>query len=365
MSATENTLPDSQQSVRRPQQFWPSHPPVAHSPEEWIDVFSKFNSRPVVTIGNFDGVHLGHQKILREATARALYGSELHKHKRQGEQYPAVLTFYPHPAKVLRPDTAPPLLMTLEQRLACFREMEIDAVLVLRFDTELAKVSAEDFAKRFLVDTLRPSAVLVGENFRFGHKHAGDVKLLEELGRRWGFEVQIVPPVVENGIVVSSTAVRSAVREGRMEHAGRLLGRPFALAGEIRTGTGQGRKLVVPTLNLATEQECLPKNGVYATESVVGGKTYRSATNVGVRPTFDGHRLAIESHLFDFSENLTRGPMEVRFCKRLRDEQKFSGPEALREQVLRDIAEAKAYFAPLAPPKQSIGAQPRPGSISG
>jgi riboflavin kinase / FMN adenylyltransferase len=149
--------------------------------------------------------------------------------------------------------------------------------------------------------------------------------------------------------------VRSAVREGRMEDASRLLGRPFALAGEIRTGTGQGRKLVVPTLNLATEQECLPKNGVYATETVVIGKTYRSATNIGVRPTFDGQRLAIESHLFDFSENLTGGAMEVRFWKRLRDEKKFSGPEALRDQVLRDINEAQAYFASLAP-NQSTGA---------
>jgi riboflavin kinase/FMN adenylyltransferase len=227
----------------------------------------------------------------------------------------------------------------------------MNAALVLKFDEQLAKVSAEDFARTYLVDTLHAKAVFVGANFRFGHKQAGDVKLLEDLGRRWDFEVHVVPPVIQDGIVVSSTAVRSAVRDGRMEDASRLLGRPFALAGEIKTGTGQGRKLVVPTLNLLTEQECLPKNGVYATETVIGGTKYRSATNIGVRPTFDRQRLAIESHLFDFSENLTSGAMEVRFWKRLRDEKKFSGPEALREQVLRDISEAQAYFASLAQPK--------------
>ncbi|MGH9746332.1 MAG: bifunctional riboflavin kinase/FAD synthetase [Candidatus Acidiferrales bacterium] len=310
---------------------------VLHSPEQWLAELGEQRKFTAVTIGNFDGVHLGHQRILRGVAERSL----------ETDTTSAVLTFYPHPARILRPEHAPPLLMTLSQRLRAFESAGIDAALVLPFDAELAKVNAEEFVRRFLVETLRARTVMVGANFRFGHKQAGDVKLLEELGLRWDFEVQTVPPVVLDGTVVSSTAVRNAVREGEMELAARLLGRPFALAGEIKTGTGQGRKLVVPTLNLATEQECLPKYGVYATETVVGGKTYRSATNIGVRPTFDGHRLAIESHLFEFSDSLTGGPMEVRFWKRLRDERKFSGPEALREQVLRDISEAQAYFATL------------------
>ena len=322
---------------------------VADSAEQWVRKFGDLNVRTAVTIGNFDGVHLGHQRIFR--AVNDWVGLKGNLHKKQEQLTPTVLTFYPHPAKVLRPADAPQLLCTLSQRLAEFESAGMQAALVLKFDEQLAKVSAEDFARTYLVDTLRARAVFVGENFRFGHKQAGDVKLLEEFGRRWDFEVQVVPPVIQDGIVVSSTAVRSAVREGRMEDASSLLGRPFALAGEIKTGTGQGRKLIVPTLNLATEQECLPKNGVYATESVVGGKKYRSATNIGVRPTFDGQRLAIESHLFDFSDNLTSGAMEVRFWKRLRDEKKFSGPEALREQVLRDISEAQAYFASLAQPK--------------
>jgi riboflavin kinase/FMN adenylyltransferase len=322
---------------------------VADSAEQWVRKFGDLNVRTAVTIGNFDGVHLGHQRIFQ--AVNDWVGLKGNLHKKQEQLTPTVLTFYPHPAKVLRPADAPQLLCTLSQRLAEFESAGMHAALVLKFDEQLAKVSAEDFARTYLVDTLRARAVFVGANFRFGHKQAGDVKLLEEFGRRWDFEVQVVPPVIQDGIVVSSTAVRSAVREGRMGDASRLLGRPFTLAGEIKTGTGQGRKLVVPTLNLATGQECLPKKGVYATESVIAGKKYRSATNIGVRPTFDGQRLAIESHLFDFSETLTSGAMEVRFWKRLRDEKKFSGPEALRDQVLRDIGEAQAYFASLAQPK--------------
>jgi riboflavin kinase/FMN adenylyltransferase len=305
---------------------------IAYSAEGWIERFGNSRKRTVVTIGNFDGVHLGHQKILGGVVERA-HANDLQS---------AVLTFYPHPACVLRPDAAPTLLMTLEQRLAAFDAMGINAALVLQFDAELAKISAEDFAKTFLVDALRVKAVLVGENFRFGNRQGGDVKLLHEIGKRHDFEVQIVPPVFVGGVLVSSTAVREALRDGRVADAEPLLGRPFSLKGEIRPGTGKGRELVVPTLNLATDQETLPKNGVYATATVVGPKIYWSVTNIGVRPTFNGQNLAIESHLFDFAEQLTSGKMEVIFLKRLRDERKFSDPDALREQVLKDIEQARS-----------------------
>jgi riboflavin kinase/FMN adenylyltransferase len=319
------------------------------SADEWEERLGKDRPGTVVTIGNFDGVHLGHQKILHAVVARAAAadGRDNAHDARDAQQelLPAVLTFYPHPARVLRPQQAPSLLETLPQRLADFAALGIAAALVLQFDEELAQASAEGFVKEFLVDTMRARAVLVGASFRFGHKQLGDVELLKELGRRWGFEVVIVTPVIDGGDVVSSTAIREALRGGRVEDARRMLGRPFALVGQIRTGTGQGRKLVVPTLNLATEQETLPKTGVYVTQTVLTGGTYRSVTNVGVRPTFDGTRLAIESHLFDFAEALTSGAMKVRFLQRLRDEQKFSGPEALREQVLKDIERAKTIFA--------------------
>lgn len=304
------------------------------SPQAWRAQFGESARSSVVTVGNFDGVHLGHQQILGRVVERS----------ENSRSMSAVLTFFPHPARILRPEQAPPLLATLDQRLAAFAAARIEAALVLKFDRDLAQVPAEMFVQRYLVETMRAQAILVGGNFRFGHKQAGDVALLRELGKRWNFDVEVVPPVTVDGIVVSSTAVRDAVREGRVDDARELLGRFYALAGEIRPGTGLGRKVVVPTLNLATEQELLPKLGVYATEVALDGKTYCAATNVGVRPTFDGAHTSIESHLLDFNEDRKSGPMEVRFCSRLRDERKFASPDALREQVLKDIERARDYF---------------------
>jgi riboflavin kinase / FMN adenylyltransferase len=309
---------------------------ILRSAEAWVAHFGAERKPTAVAIGNFDGLHLGHQAILREVLRRAAAESWTS----------AVLTFYPHPPRVLRPAKAPLLLCPLAQRLSGFEMIGLDAALVLRFNQQLSKLSPEEFAEKFLVETLRAKAVFVGENFRFGHKQAGDVKLLAELGQRWGFEACVVPPVTLDGEVVSSTAIRQAVSEGRMEDAARLMGRAYSIVGEIRTGTGQGRKLVVPTLNLATDQELLPKKGVYATETILGDRRFRSATNIGVRPTFDGAAgITIESHLLDFNDSLTSGPMEVRFRTRLRDEQKFASVEALKEQVLKDIAETRKYFS--------------------
>ena len=311
---------------------------VVRSPEEWAARFPSAEpagaARTVVTVGNFDGVHRGHQKILRGVVERA----------RETQLRSVVVTFNPHPLRVLRPADAPPMLATLEDRLAIFDELGLDAALVLRFDLALAGLSPGEFVRRILVDCLRASVVRVGTNFRFGHRQAGDVKVLAELGRKFGFEVDCVTPLIMRGVVLSSTAIRRAVADGRVDRACRWLGRPFSARGTIRTGSGMGRRLVVPTLNLATTQELLPKAGVYATESLVAGECRRSATNVGFRPTFDGRHLTVESHLFDFSRDLTSGPMEVRFWMWLRDERKFAGPEALRAQVLRDIDRARSFF---------------------
>lgn len=310
----------------------------AWSTEDWIERFGPARQQTAVTIGNFDGVHIGHQAILQRVRANA----------RAADHVSAVLTFYPHPAQVLRPAEAPALLETIDQRLNRLSAAGIDAVLVVRFNHDLASLSPREFAQKFLTETMRACAVFVGENFRFGHRQAGDVDQLRELGAQLGFNVEIVAPVYQEigaaRLIVSSSAIRAAVREGRMGDAARMLGRPFALEGQIRTGTGLGRKLVVPTLNLATEQELLPKLGVYVTETSVDGSQYRSVTNVGMRPTFDGVKLAIETHLFAFSDNLTSGPLAVRFFARIRDEQKFSGPEELKQQILRDIETAKQYF---------------------
>jgi riboflavin kinase/FMN adenylyltransferase len=303
------------------------------SAEEWVSRLGEGRKPAVVTIGNFDGIHRGHQKILGKVVEEA----------REKGHLAAVLTLFPHPLKILRPAEAPALLMTIEQRLAAFEKAGIDAALVLPFNLELSKARPEEFARRYLLETMRASKVLVGENFRFGHRQEGNVESLEAYGKQWGFEVESVKSLAVDGKVASSSAIREALREGRVEDAQRMLGRPYALSGDIQTGTGQGRKLVVPTLNLKSEQEMLPKRGVYATESVVCGKSYASVTNIGVRPTFDGSGTTVETYLLDFNENLTSGTMEVRFLRRLRDERKFSGAEELREQVLRDIERAKEF----------------------
>lgn len=307
---------------------------VARTAEEWAAKLGEERRPTAVTIGNFDGVHRGHEKTLRSVIAKA---------ERAGWMS-AVLTFDPHPVRVLRGDNGPYLLTTLEQRLAEFGRIGIEGALVLRFDENLARLKPEEFARQFLCGTFRARAVLVGENFRFGHRQAGDVSHLKEYGSEFGFEVFVVDPLMEGGVVVSSTAIRQALREGRVADAARLLGRPYALDGRLVTGTGTGRKFVVPTLNLETPQELLPKIGVYATEVAIASGSYRAVTNIGMRPTFDGKRLAIESHLFGFSEGLTQGAMQVRFHRRLRDEMKFSGPEELKAQILQDIETAKEFF---------------------
>jgi riboflavin kinase/FMN adenylyltransferase len=288
----------------------------------------------VLSVGNFDGLHLGHQKILRQviecAPARqAIAGA---------------ITFDPHPLKVLRPGEAPPLVETLNQRIERFASIGLEAALILRFDRTLAGLSPEEFVRGVLVQELNTAEVLVGQNFRFGHRQAGDIGTLTELGRRFGFSVQVVEPVAIDGEFVSSTAVRTAITEGRVSYAARLLGRPFALTGQIVRGAGRGTTVLFPTLNLAPEQELLPKVGVYATETRVEGRLYRSATNVGFRPTFDGTLLGVESHLFDFAQQLTKGQIEVRFWERLRDERKFNGPGELRTQIAADLRETREYF---------------------
>jgi len=307
---------------------------VLRSTDDWEGLYGAAQLPSVVSIGNFDGLHLGHQKILRGVVERAPAFGAL----------ATAVTFDPHPLKVLRPEQAPPLLQTLEQKIAGFAGLGLDAALVLNFDSRLAALSPEEFVRRTLAGPLRVQFVLVGHSFRFGHRQAGNAERLRELGAKFGFAVEIVEPVIVDGEVVSSSVVRAAVGEGRVALAARFLGRPFALTGTIRRGTGRGSSLVFPTLNLAPEQELLPKTGVYATETVIGSRMYRSATNIGIRPTFDAGALSVESHLFDFSETMPVGRMELRFWERLRDEQKFSGPEELRRQIAVDLDQTREFF---------------------
>jgi len=307
---------------------------IVHSPEEWSARFGA-GPRTVLSVGNFDGLHLGHQKILRMVVARA----------RAAALTAAAITFDPHPMKLLQPERAPLMIETLSQRLAGIERIGLDAVLVLRFDRALSILAPEDFLQRILMERMHVAAILVGANFRFGHCGAGDVRLLAQFGKEHGFDVETISPVEVDGIVVSSTAVRNAIAEGRVGEAVPLLGHPFSLTGEIRPGAGRGRTILFPTLNMVPEQELLPKLGVYATEAVVRENVFQSVTNVGTRPTFDGQGVTVETHLFGFDEQISGGAMEVRFHTRLRDERKFSGAEELRAQIVRDIAAAREYFA--------------------
>jgi riboflavin kinase/FMN adenylyltransferase len=227
-----------------------------------------------------------------------------------------------------------------------FNALAIEAAVIMPFTLELSRLSPEEFVELILVRDLHVKTVLVGENFHFGHKQAGNVKLLQELGSKSGFAVVVIPPVQYHGEIVSSTIIRREVAEGDVSHAGRLLGRPFALTGQVVPGTGTGRKFTFPTLNLAAEQELLPARGVYITRSVFEGKncSHRSVTNIGMRPTFNGSSLSVETHLLDFHPETTPRRIEVRFWERLREEKKFSGPEELRAQIAADIAAANRFF---------------------
>lgn len=309
------------------------------SSEAWASSPAALNRGSTLAIGNFDGIHLGHQAILRAAVTRA---RDLHA-------VSTALTFDPLPQKVLRPDSAPLRVSTTEQRLRCFAEMGIDAAVVLPFTRDLAKLTPQEFVDQILVRDLHVRAVFVGENFRFGHKQAGNSRMLLLLGAERGFDVVILPPVIHKREVVSSTIIRREIASGDVAHAARLLGRPFVLTGKVISGTGAGRRFTFPTLNLAPEQELLPARGVYVTRTRIDGesRTRRSVTNIGVRPTFNGSAQSIETHVLETLGETEPGRIEVHFWKRLREEKKFSGPEELRTQIAEDIASADKFFTRL------------------
>ena len=309
------------------------------SSRAWAERYGVSRCGSTVAIGNFDGIHLGHQAILQAAVSRA----------RELGAIATALTFDPLPQKVLRPETAPQRVTTNEQRVECFAKLGMDAAVVLPFTLDLAKLSPQEFVDQILVRDLGVRTVFVGENFRFGHKQAGNARMLLLLGAERGFEVVIIPHVVHKGEVVSSTILRREIASGDVAHAGRLLGRPFVLSGKVVSGTGTGRRFTFPTLNLAAEQELLPARGVYVTRTRLDGefRTRRSVTNIGVRPTFNGSALSVETHLLEPPGEIAPARIEVHFWKRLREEKKFSGPEELRAQIAKDIATANKFFTRL------------------
>ena len=290
---------------------------------------------PVLAIGNFDGLHRGHLKIVERIRRGAT--------ERGGTS--VVMTFEPHPPRVLRPDKAPPLLMTPEQKRNALARAGVQGLAVVRFTEELSQWEPEAFVRRVLVDWLRVAEVWVGADFLFGRNRSGNFTLLKTLGLQFGFRAEKIDPIRYKDFVVSSTRIRRLVSEGRVEEAGALLGRHFAIDGRVVEGARRGREIGFPTANLATENELLPPNGVYATFSAVDGIVRPSVTNVGVRPTFDGPpTTSVETHVLSFSGDLYGQRLELAFVQRLRDERRFPDIDALREQIAADVRRAGRLF---------------------
>jgi riboflavin kinase / FMN adenylyltransferase len=308
---------------------------VIHFPE---DARPSRWSQPVLALGNFDGVHRGHRKILERV--RRVAG------ERGGTS--VVMTFDPHPPRVVRPDKAPPLLMTKAQKLESIADAGVQGAAIVRFTAELSRWDPETFVRTVLVDWLHVSEVWVGANFLFGHARSGNFSLLRVLGSRYGFKAEKIDPVRYKDFVVSSTRVRRLVSEGRVDEAGALLGHQYVVDGTVMRGDQRGRTLGFPTANLCTENELLPPHGVYATTARVGSVVHPSVTNVGTRPTVDqSGRTVVETHIFDLDRDLYGQPLRIGFVQRLRDERAFESLDALRAQIDADCHRARVLFTHL------------------
>ncbi len=293
-------------------------------------------SRPtVLTLGVFDGLHLGHQAIVRTVVERALLT----------DSTPTLITFDPHPRQLLKPDTAPPLLQTFNQKAEGLRLLGIQQIIVLEFNQQLAALSAEEFVEKFIVNGLQAREAYLGKGFAFGNQRRGNIELLQQLSRQFGFYAAEVPEVRSKSHRISSTMVRMLLKAGRVNVARQMLGRPYGIEGTVIRGHGIGRQLLFPTANLELQNRVLPTDGVYVTLAFVDGVWWRSVTNIGKRPTFGGElESKVETHLIDFDQDLYDQTIRVRVLHRLRGEKKFSGVDELRAQITRDRNRAIRYF---------------------
>ncbi len=306
-----------------------------------VNLFHKLDDIPrdfgpsIVSVGNFDGLHRAHRAVLDEIVRRA----------KAANARSVVITFEPHPARILRPDHGFRLLTPLPEKLRLLESTGLDAVLLLPFSRDLSLMSPHQFAHDILKKHLQAREVHEGYNFHFGHRAAGNIQVLRELGGEMGFEVHDYPEMRLRGERVSSSHIRKLVAEGRISRARHLLGRPFSILSSAGRGRGYGSKYTVPTINLARYEELVPKDGVYVTRTRVGDECFDSVTNVGNRPTFGADSFAIETHLLNFHPVSLSAETEVElhFLNRLRDEIKFPSVEALKEQIGRDVAKAQRY----------------------
>ena len=290
---------------------------------------------PVLALGNFDGLHRGHLKIIeRVKRGAAEHGGT-----------PMAMTFDPHPPRVVRPDKAPPLLMTSAQRLEALARAGIQCTAVVRFTHEVSQWDPETFVRRVLTDWLRVSKVWVGANFLFGHERSGNFSLLRTLGQRYGFRAEKIDPVRYKDFVVSSTRIRRLVGEGRVDEAGALMGHPYYIDGTVVRGRGRGREIGFPTANMETANELLPPHGVYATTLAIDGIVRAALTNIGVRPTFGEQTVTIETYVLGYSDDLYDRSVRLSFVQRLRDERAFPDVDALKAQLEADRRRAERLFS--------------------
>lgn len=299
---------------------------------------SSIADKVCIAIGVFDGVHLGHQAVIRAAMedARAANGTAV------------ALTFDPHPMRVLVPDKAPPLLTSTEHKLALIENLETPVCLLIPFTLEFARTEAEAFLEQLRQSATKLQTICVGHAFRFGHNRKGDVQTILAFGRDRGVRVDVIPPVMSNGETISSTTIRKVVAEGDLTKAERMLGRPFSVLGSVEAGDQIGRKLGYPTANLNPHNEVLPPNGVYAVRVFHAGNEHGGIANIGVRPTVakDTAERRFELHILDFSGDVYGKAIEVFFAQKLREEQKFDSPDELKAQIARDEGQARRILSP-------------------
>ncbi len=289
----------------------------------------------VITLGNFDGIHLGHQELVRMVIKRA----------KEIKGQSMVVTFRPHPLKVLAPEKCPPLISIYEEKIELLSKLGIDVLVKIPFTLHFSEMSPPAFVKKILCDLLGTKEIFVGCNYRFGKGREGTTETLKQMGEEFGFKVNEVEQIFLRSEVISSTKIRQLLKAGEVEHAAGLLGRPYAITGIVIKGDSRGKTLGFPTANIASKHAIIPADGVYAVKLSARDTCYDGVVNIGLRPTFNAKSLAIEVHVFDFNEDLYGEEVTIYFIKKLRQEMKFDSADALITQISKDIAEAKAVLA--------------------
>jgi len=300
-----------------------------------LDNLPKNITNPVITIGNFDGVHWAHQKIFKKIIERArdLRGTSV------------VITFEPHPVKVMFPEKAKPLITLLEQKKELVINQGIDIFLIIEFTLEFAGISARDFVKDILVDKIGIKEIVVGYDYTFGHNRKGNIIVLKEMSPLFNFNVHQIDPVYVGKVLVSSTSIRNLIMGGNVDEAKKILGRNYQIRGEVISGRNRGGPLLgYPTANLRLTDELIPKEGVYIVLIDIGGKIYQGLTNIGYNPTFKDKTLSVETYIFDLSANILKQKIKVNFLSRLRDEITFASSKELSQQIDQDVNQAREFF---------------------